>query len=222
MYTNKKGKENDLLFFRTPMLSLLNCNYVAIRQCWFGISIVLRDSFQWHSSIVSATWIWSRIKGMDGKLPSKATRCANIRTIGSIMRARRGCEKCFGRLSGCSYIYIHTHTHTQSGALAGITATKRICASYLGVSAEFCLSGLIKVEMRRLVLRLLVRVSYRMQLRFLGAVPALFEHCYFRDQSLVELPVCRCARRGSTRSFDEASFKITNALFFLAFHLASL
>jgi len=39
--------------------------------------------------------------------------------------------------------------HIHSGALTGTTATKRIYASYLGVSAEFCLFGLIKVERRR-------------------------------------------------------------------------
>lgn len=58
----------------------------------------VRDSFQWHSSIVNAFCIRYRIKGADGKLPSKATRCANIRTIDGIMRVRVGrSEKRFGR-----------------------------------------------------------------------------------------------------------------------------
>jgi hypothetical protein len=68
--------------------------------------------------------------------------------------------------------------------------------------------------------RLLARASfYRMQLGFLGAVPVLFEHC-FRDRNPIESR-CRCARREGRYpgSFDEASFKITNALFL--FSLAS-
>lgn len=66
----------------------------------------------------------------------------------------------------------------------------------------------------------LAQVSYRMQLRFLGAVPALFERYYSRDQNLVEYRR-RCTRKvRCTWPFDEVSFKITNVP--LSFFLSPL
>lgn len=60
-----------------------------------------------------------------------------------------------------------------------------------------------------------------MQLRFLGAAPGLFKRCCFHlDQNPVEARAVEESEENSY-SFDEASFKITKALFSLASRLCT-
>lgn len=100
---------------------------------------------------------------------------------------------------------VEVQLHIHIGALVGITATKRVCASYLGVSAEFCLSGLIKVERRR---RCSLARSHELPIACNCDFLALFQLCLnvvvFTIRIPVEPRLSLYEEDWYPRSFDEA------------------